>query len=62
MLDEMVNWYCLGDVFLFVFKFEIQGMVILEVMVVGLFVVVVCFSGIEDVVCDGYNGFKILEK
>jgi len=60
--DEMATWYNLGDAFLFASKSETQGMVILEAMSAGLPVVAVRSSGIEDVVRDGYNGFKTPEN
>ncbi|MDL0431322.1 glycosyltransferase [Marinobacter sp. TBZ242] len=60
--DDMATWYHLGDVFLFASKSETQGMVILEAMAAGLPVVAVRSSGIDDVVRDGYNGFKTPEK
>jgi glycosyltransferase involved in cell wall biosynthesis len=60
--EEMATWYKLGDAFLFASKSETQGMVILEAMAAGCPVVAVRSSGIDDVVRDGYNGFKTPEK
>lgn len=60
--EEMATWYQLGDAFLFASKSETQGMVILEAMAAGCPVVAVRSSGIDDVVRDGYNGFKTPEK
>ncbi|KAA1176028.1 glycosyltransferase [Marinobacter salinexigens] len=60
--EEMATWYRLGDAFLFASKSETQGMVILEAMAAGLPVVAVRSSGIEDVVRQGFNGFKTPEK
>lgn len=60
--EEMATWYRLGDAFLFASKSETQGMVILEAMAAGLPVVAVRSSGIDDVVRDGYNGFKTPER
>lgn len=60
--DEMATYYRLGDIFLFASKSETQGMVILEAMAAGLPVVAVRSSGIDDVVRQGYNGFKTPEK
>ncbi|MCL7943604.1 glycosyltransferase [Marinobacter sp. ATCH36] len=60
--DDMATWYHLGDAFLFASKSETQGMVILEAMAAGLPVVAVRSSGIDDVVRDGFNGFKTPEK
>ncbi|MGF2688534.1 glycosyltransferase [Marinobacter sp. DUT-3] len=60
--EDMATWYRLGDAFLFASKSETQGMVILEAMAAGLPVVAVRSSGIEDVVRDGFNGFKTPER
>lgn len=60
--DEMATWYRLGDGFVFASKSETQGMVILEAMAAGLPVVAVRSSGIDDVIRDGFNGFKTPEK
>lgn len=56
--DDMVNYYHLGDIFVFASRSETQGMVILEAMSAGLPVVAVRSSGIDDVIGDGDNGFK----
>lgn len=60
--EDMAVWYRLGDAFLFASKSETQGMVILEAMAAGLPVVAVRSSGIEDVVRQGFNGFKTPER
>lgn len=60
--EEMAVWYRLGDVFLFASKSETQGMVILEAMAAGLPVVAVRSSGIDDVVRQGFNGYKTPER
>lgn len=60
--EEMAAYYRLGDLFLFASKSETQGMVLLEAMAAGLPVVAVRSSGIDDVVRQGYNGFKTPEK
>jgi glycosyltransferase involved in cell wall biosynthesis len=60
--EEMALYYRLGDLFLFASKSETQGMVILEAMAAGLPVVAVRSSGIDDVVRQGYSGFKTPEK
>ncbi|MDZ7803170.1 glycosyltransferase [Thiohalophilus sp.] len=60
--EDMAIWYRLGDAFLFASISETQGMVILEAMAAGLPVVTVRSSGIDDVVRDGFNGFKTPEK
>jgi len=59
---DLPVWYHLGDIFLFASKSETQGMVILEAMAAGLPVVAVRSSGIDDVVRQGFNGFKTPEK
>ncbi|UYF98836.1 glycosyltransferase [Halomonas sp. GD1P12] len=56
--EAMASYYHLGDLFVFASTSETQGMVILEAMAAGLPVVAVRSSGIDDVVRDGYNGFK----
>lgn len=60
--EQMTSWYQLGDAFLFASQSETQGMVILEAMAAGLPVVAVRSSGIDDVVEDGYNGYKTPAK
>jgi glycosyltransferase involved in cell wall biosynthesis len=60
--EAMATWYQLGDIFVFASKSETQGMVILEAMAAGLPVVAVRSSGIDDVVRQGFNGFKTPEK
>ncbi len=59
--EQMALYYRLGDLFVFASKTETQGMVILEAMAAGLPVVAVRSSGIDDVVRQGYNGFKTPE-
>ncbi|WP_108125252.1 glycosyltransferase [Saccharospirillum mangrovi] len=59
--DDMAVYYQLGDAFLFASKSETQGMVILEAMAARLPVVAVRSSGIDDVVREGFNGFKTRE-
>jgi glycosyltransferase involved in cell wall biosynthesis len=60
--EDMAIYYRLGQLFLFASKSETQGMVILEAMAAGLPVVAVRSSGIDDVVRQGYNGFKTPEN
>ncbi|WP_372372878.1 glycosyltransferase [Vreelandella venusta] len=55
---EMARYYHLGDIFVFASTSETQGMVVLEAMAAGLPVVAVRSSGIDDVVRDGFNGYK----
>ncbi|MBR9926007.1 MAG: glycosyltransferase [Gammaproteobacteria bacterium] len=56
--EKMARYYHLGDIFVFASTSETQGMVILEAMAAGLPVVAVRSSGIDDVVRDGFNGYK----
>ncbi|MDP3976443.1 MAG: glycosyltransferase [Pseudomonas sp.] len=60
--EDMAIYYRLGELFLFASKSETQGMVILEAMAAGLPVVALRSSGIDDVVRQGYNGFKTPEN
>ena len=60
--EDMATWYRMGDAFVFASKSETQGMVILEAMAAGLPVVAVRSSGIDDVVREGFNGFKTPEN
>ncbi|HHX11604.1 MAG TPA: glycosyltransferase family 4 protein [Clostridiales bacterium] len=55
--DELANYYSACDGFLFASRSETQGIVLLEAMAVGLPVVAVEASGVNDVVKDGFNGF-----
>lgn len=59
--ERMPLYYRLGDLFLFASTTETQGMVVLEAMAAGLPVVAVRSSGIDDLVQDGFNGFKTAE-
>jgi len=47
-----------SDIFIFASQSETQGIVLLEAMAGACPVVTVRFSGVDDVVFDGYNGFK----
>lgn len=56
---EEIPLYCrLGDVFVFASRSETQGMVILEAMAAGMPVVAVRSSGIDEIVQNGFNGYK----
>lgn len=55
--DELPNYYSACDGFLFASRSETQGIVLLEAMAVGLPVVAVEASGVNDVVKDGFNGY-----
>lgn len=54
---QLNNYYAACDAFLFSSQSETQGVVLLEAMAVGLPVVAVAASGVNDVVNDGVNGF-----
>lgn len=56
--EKMALYYHLGDMFVFASTSETQGMVILEAMAAGMPVVAVRSSGIDDVVREGFNGYK----
>ncbi|QJD57703.1 glycosyltransferase [Pseudomonas sp. gcc21] len=55
---QMPLYYRLGDLFVFTSKSETQGMVLLEAMAAGLAVVAVRSSGTDDVIREGFNGYK----
>jgi glycosyltransferase involved in cell wall biosynthesis len=55
------KFYCAADVFAFASTTETQGMVLLEAMAGRTPVVAVKSSGVDDVVENGYNGFKTAE-
>lgn len=55
--DEITNYYKACDLFVFSSKSETQGIVLLEAMAVGLPVVAVKASGVNDIVKDQVNGF-----
>ncbi|MFA6973473.1 MAG: glycosyltransferase [Parcubacteria group bacterium] len=59
---EIGNYYAAGDIFVYASKSETQGMVIMEAMYVGLPVVAVRSTGIEDSVVDGQTGFLVPEN
>lgn len=56
--EEIYNYYTASDIFIFASRSETQGMVLLEAMAGRCPVVTVRSSGIEDIVQDGFNGFK----
>jgi len=60
--DKLPVYYRLADIFIFASRTETQGMVILEAMAAGLPVVAVRSSGIDDVVREGFNGYKTPEN
>lgn len=59
--DEITNYYRACNAFVFASKSETQGIVLLEAMAAGLPVVAIKASGVEDVVCNGENGFMTEE-
>lgn len=56
--DEVCKYYMASDAFVFSSQSETQGMVVLEAMAGGCPVVAIRSSGIDDVVKDGFNGYK----
>ena len=56
--DQIAAYCRMADIFLFASRSETQGMVILEAMAAGTPVVAIRSSGIEDLVHNGFNGFK----
>jgi 1,2-diacylglycerol 3-alpha-glucosyltransferase len=59
--DEITNYYKACDLFVFSSKSETQGIVLLEAMAVGLPVVAVKASGVNDIVKDQINGLTTEE-
>jgi len=59
--DEISKYFMLSDIFIFASKSETQGMVLLEAMAGKTPVVAVRSSGIDDVIEEGFNGFKTEE-
>jgi 1,2-diacylglycerol 3-alpha-glucosyltransferase len=58
---EMATYFQASDIFVFSSLSETQGMVLLEAMAGGCPSVSVRSSGTDDVIKDGYNGFKTQE-
>lgn len=56
--DEIYKYYTASDIFIFASRSETQGMVLLEAMAGKCPVVTVRSSGIENIVQDGFNGYK----
>ncbi|CAB1240352.1 putative Phosphatidylinositol N-acetylglucosaminyltransferase [Clostridiaceae bacterium BL-3] len=56
--NEIYSFYTASDIFIFASQSETQGMVILEAMAGRCPVVSVRSSGIEDIIQNGFNGFK----
>jgi len=59
--DRVVRYYQAADVFVFASTTETQGLAVLEAMAVGLPVVAVRASGIEEAVVDGVSGLLVAE-
>ncbi len=59
--EEIAGYCAAADLFLFASKSETQGIVLLEAMAVGTPVVAVQASGVQDVVCNGENGWMTAE-
>ncbi|MFO7818953.1 MAG: glycosyltransferase [Halanaerobacter sp.] len=59
--QEISKYYIMADLFVFASKSETQGMVLLEAMAGSTPVVAVRSSGIDDVIKNGYNGYKVPE-
>ena len=60
--QEISKYYSLADLFVYASKSETQGMVLLEAMAGKTPVVAVRSSGIDDVIDNGYNGYKVPEE
>jgi glycosyltransferase involved in cell wall biosynthesis len=58
--ENIPVYYGLGDLFVFASCSETQGMVVLEALTMGLPVVAVRSSGVDDFIKDGINGYKTL--
>lgn len=56
--ERVCMYYTASDIFVFSSQSETQGMVLLEAMAGGCPVVAVRSSGVNDVIINGYNGFK----
>lgn len=52
------HYYAQADLFVYTSLTETQGMVLLEAMAAGCPVVAIRSSGIDDMIFDGYNGYK----
>ncbi len=59
--QEINKYYLIADLFIFASTTETQGMVLLEAMAGYTPVVAVRSSGIDDVVENGFNGYKTVE-
>jgi glycosyltransferase involved in cell wall biosynthesis len=59
--EEIQEVYRSADLFVYASLSETQGMVLLEAMAGGCPVVAVSSGGVDDVVVDGYNGYRTAE-
>lgn len=59
--EEISAYYMASDMFLFSSKSETQGMVLLEAMAGSCPVIAVTSSGIDDIIRNGYNGYKTMD-
>ncbi len=60
--NRIKNYYSAGDIFVYASKSETQGMIISEAMYVGLPIVAIKASGVEDLVENNQNGFLVSEN
>ena len=60
--DEIHKYYMVSDIFVFASKSETQGMVLLEAMAGKTPVIAVRSSGIDDVIKNGFNGYKTRDE
>ncbi len=60
--SDMATYFRAVDIFVFSSLSETQGMVLLEAMAGGCPAVSVRSSGTDDVIQEGFNGFKTLEE
>ena len=60
--EDVKDYYAAGDIFVYASKSETQGMIISEAMYMGLPIVAVKSTGVEDLVEDGISGFLVQEE
>ncbi len=56
--EKVCKYYSASDIFVFSSQSETQGIVLLEAMAGECPVVAIRSNGIDDIIKDGYNGFK----
>ena len=59
--EDICKYYIFADIFVFASKSETQGMVVMEAMAGRCPVVAVRSSGINDIIEEGFNGYKTKE-